>query len=214
MKKILCISDLHGFLLDDLPECDILIIGGDIAPTVDHSVIFQRSWFETNFTEWANQVPAKHIVAVAGNHDFVFQADEEFGSKLDIPNFTYLYDSLVRIEDLVIWGSPWSLNFGPWAFMGTEKQLEERYKLIPDEVDIIVSHTPPFSKRDLTIKDNKPSGSKQLGRIIRDKEPRLVVCGHIHEGYGIAKYGDTMIVNCSIMNVDYKPNNQPIMVDF
>lgn len=38
MIDVVCISDLHGeFPKEEIPQCDILIIAGDIFPVYDHS---------------------------------------------------------------------------------------------------------------------------------------------------------------------------------
>jgi Icc-related predicted phosphoesterase len=41
----------------------------------------------------------------------------------------------------------------------------------------------------------KHAGSKSLRRFIETIQPRLVVCGHIHESAGIDTIGGTRLVN-------------------
>lgn len=220
--RIVVFSDGHGVLPENLPDCDLIIIGGDTAPVIDHSLVFQRSWYESNFAEWANRQKAGGIVLIGGNHDFIFEADNNFGNHLAsayIPNLIYLEDGMVEIYDdprskpIRIWGSPWSLNFGPWAFMTNEDMLATKYDDIPNDVDIIVSHTPPYRKRDKAL-DERLCGSRSLTDAIDRVQPRYLICGHIHEGYGVGYRGDTKIINCSIMDAAYEPSNLPIMVNF
>lgn len=217
--KILCMSDLHGHLPDNLPASDAVIIAGDVCPVFDHSVSFQRLWLKTNFVEWANRLNTGSIVLIAGNHDFIFEADPGYGLYLQefhAPNLHYLQDNMVHLEDpesrklVSVWGSPWSLNFGPWAFMGSDSAIGKYLDDVPDGTNIIVSHTPPYRVCDRTVDDQNP-GSKYLGKLIREKQPELVVCGHIHEAYGVGRIGNTKIINASHMDVAYEPINPAIM---
>lgn len=216
--KLVCLSDPHGFLPEGLPSADAMIIAGDICPVYDHSISFQRLWLKTDFADWCNRQDVGNIVIVGGNHDFVFEADPSYGLFLQefyIPNLMYLHNSSCYLELsdrslLSVWGSPHSLNFGPWAFMGSEQELAENYAKIPDGVDIIVSHTPPFMHRDKCL-DGQYAGSHSLVRAIDAVKPQLVVCGHIHEGYGVAYRGDAKIINASIMTAAYEPENLAMM---
>lgn len=57
----------------------------------------------------------------------------------------------------------------------------------------------------------KPEHSKNMDNLkIR---PRLSVCGHIHEAYGICvHYNGIHLVNASYVNERYQPINKPIRV--
>ena len=74
--RVAAISDLHGFL-PDVPACDVLLVAGDICPVEDHDLDFQRRWLEGPFSDWLRGLDAGEIVGIAGNHDFVAQADPE-----------------------------------------------------------------------------------------------------------------------------------------
>jgi Icc-related predicted phosphoesterase len=43
--------------------------------------------------------------------------------------------------------------------------------------------------------------------------PRLMVCGHIHPGYGRYRLGDTEIVNASLVDNRYEPVNPVVQID-
>lgn len=213
MTRIVAISDQHGNVGFDVPECDILIIGGDICPTYSHDVLFQKSWIETNFCQWAQRQPAKNIVVIAGNHDFVLERYGKLPMKdIILNNLYYLQDRGVWIENLFIWGTPWSLPFGPWAFMKPDRELEPVYAKIPEGTDIVVSHTPMYEFGDRTADGDRP-GSKFLRAKMKEIQPKLFICGHIHEGYGHYKYENTLIKNASLRDEYYNFIGRPIIVE-
>jgi 3',5'-cyclic AMP phosphodiesterase CpdA len=198
MTRIVCIADQHGHVDLTVPECDLLIIAGDVCPTFNHDTSFQKVWLESNYTNWLKEQPAKSIVLIAGNHDFA--------------NLHYLQDSGVYTEGLSVWGTPWSLDFGPWAFMDNDKSLAQVYDEIPEGVDIVVSHTPMYGLCDRTA-DDYNAGSKYLRTRMQKVQPRLFVCGHIHEAYGHRRYGNILIKNASLRDEYYNIKNSPIIVD-
>jgi Icc-related predicted phosphoesterase len=222
--KIVIISDQHGNL-PKLPSCDLLLVCGDICPVWNHNVDFQQYWIETDFKYWLRDIEAKKKIFIAGNHDFVFQKRPNFGYRLrqgDYPA-TYLEDSITEYEGLKIYGSPWTNYFYDWAFNLYEQDLKEKWKLIPNGTDIIVTHGPPRGFGDLaprTITDENEEqwpagehvGSISLLEKIDEIKPRLVVYGHIHSGYGVYSFGETMICNASLLNEKYELQNKPIVV--
>lgn len=205
MYKIVAVADLHGYL-PRVEECDLLIVAGDLPPITNHGKEFQKKWLENDFNYWLDRSEAKNKVVIAGNHDFVFE-DNNYEVNLEAH---YLQDSLVEIDNFKIWGSPWSNNFGPWAFMTDEKGLEYLYSDIPDNINIIISHGPPYGACDRTT-TNEYAGSKSLRSRIQAIQPDYVFCGHIHEGYGLRYIGNTRIVNASINTVLYEPTNAPVV---
>ena len=51
--------------------------------------------------------------------------------------------------------------------------------------------------------------TKTLERV----QPRLMVCGHIHSGYGGYRLGGTEVVNASIVDDAYRPVNAVVQID-
>lgn len=209
--RICCVSDLHGYL-PDIPECDAVLLAGDIVPTHCHDVPNARGWLDTNFRRWLNELADRDIevVGIAGNHDFVFERNAA-GFATPLP-WTYLQDSGCTLEQGRVYGLPYQIEFHNWAFNRTESELETIWKGIPN-VEILVVHGPPFGWGDRTP-NGQHVGSPSLLRWIETKKPRLVVCGHIHDSYGVYRIGETTVVNCAYVGEDYHPRNKPVVLEY
>jgi Icc-related predicted phosphoesterase len=44
-------------------------------------------------------------------------------------------------------------------------------------------------------------------------KPKVHIFGHIHEGYGEVKIGDTHYYNASYVNLGYVPVNDPFLIE-
>lgn len=148
--KIIAISDIHGKLPASTPECDVLVIAGDICPAYDHSYWFQKQWLGQAFNDWLKEQPAKHIVGVAGNHDIIFE-DHMKGSVLPKIEWNYLRDSSVVIDGVKFYGHPWTPRFCDWAFNSSDEELSVIDSKIPDDVNVLITHGPPYGILD-TVK--------------------------------------------------------------
>lgn len=212
--KIVAISDQHGFL-PKIEECDLLLIAGDICPTTNHRLDFQEYWLGTNFKWWLQEIPAKKIVGIAGNHDEIFQKKPSAVPKLP---WTYLQDSETEFEGLKIWGTPWQPYFYDWAFNLYEKELAEKWALIPNDADIIVVHGPPHGYGDKAPRVGgrgyELTGSPSLLEKIKEVKPKLCVFGHIHEGRGEWKLDNTILANVTILNGRYEMVYDPVVFKF
>lgn len=229
MTKIVATSDFHGYL-PEIPECDILLVGGDVCPVYNHDRKFQAAWLRSYFKRWLKEVPAKHIVGIGGNHDFVIQDSYKF--KKELP-WHLLYSETVEIEGLKIWGSPYSPSFGNWAFMRSDKSLAEEWEKIPSDTDILLVHGPMYGYGDAVIRYSfRPTASgvvreKLMGEHVGSSTLRnrlaygefnslkLFVFGHIHEGYGTGSVDDLGFIwaNVSHVNEEYNNVNPPMVFE-
>jgi Icc-related predicted phosphoesterase len=108
----------------------------------------------------------------------------------------------------------------------TEEELAEKRALIPDDIDILVTHGPQYGKFDSVDREDREErvGSTSLTKWIANHVDtvKLHVCGHIHEGYGVWDMRKAqeelnspktpIFVNCSHVNEHYEPVNKPIRV--
>jgi Icc-related predicted phosphoesterase len=206
--RVCCVADLHGRIPADVPECDLLLIAGDVSP---HDPSDNAQFFQRSFPDWLRRQPAGRIVGIAGNHDFLARAQP--GVFRELP-WTYLENQLVEIAGLKIAGSPWTPLFGFWAFMASEPNLARIWANLPDDLEILLSHGPPRGYTDLTA-DGIHAGSTSLrDRVLELTQLRLHCCGHIHGGYGTASLPNGAIVaNASLLDERYELVNAPVVVD-
>ena len=168
----------------------------------------QQEWLSERLNPWLERQAARHVVYVAGNHDFLCEKPHLMPKMY--PN--YLNNCSIDIDGLKVWGSPWSSKFMNWAFGGSEGELSEIWQSIPDDTDIVIVHGPPRECGDVTF-DGISTGSPSLSRRLHEVQPKLVVCGHIHEGYGVYRLGDIKVINASLRNEHYKIVNAPVVAE-
>lgn len=222
--KVVATADLHGYLPKpgEIPECDLLLIAGDVCPVWDHNRSFQAKWLRGTFSDWLKNQPAKHIVGVGGNHDFVLQESKRLGYELP---WTYLDNDSFTVDGRVkVWGSPLSPTFGQWAFMRDDRDLAATWESIPTDTDILLVHGPPFGYGDKVNNSWTPDplvGSKTLMNRLWyggfDKL-KLIISGHIHEAYEagtIELLGGHKAIwaNVSYLGDNYERLNPPMVFE-
>ena len=207
--RIVALSDQHGHL-PRIPECDVLVVAGDVCPDrfgpflAVHHPEQQKAWFDRTARPWLTAAPAAHKILTWGNHDWCGQACSFRGDSLANARdgaVRIVVDELTHVRCggalLSVWATPWSNRFLNWAFMKPPAQLETVYAAIPHGVDILVSHQPPYGCGDLGL------GSIKLRAAIRRVKPKLVICGHIHDGFGRFECDGTTVYNVSVVDEQY-----------
>lgn len=217
--KVVATSDWHGEL-PDVPECDLLLIGGDQCPVRGpHLPHEQRNWMKGPYKDHLERLSEKcgAIVEIAGNHDFVCEWDGwgRFREDNGIPG-TYLEDDAVTVGGLKVYGSPWVPNLPSWAFYATDQGFEIICDEFPDDADILLLHGPPYGVRDYVAGAGHVGGP--TGARILEVQPKLVVCGHIHEGYGSGTLHSSTRENVKVWNVShmneyYEPTGRPVELE-
>lgn len=237
-----CISDLHGYY-PKLDGGDLLIVAGDLTAKDtqnEYFRLFQRLLNESykkiiivagnhdNFLQKNGlciDPPGIFTYLCDSGCEFEYEeiSNKEWGSREGTL-------SIVPYEKkkLKIWGSPWTKTFEGMnpkckAFtVDTEEELAIKFSLIPEDTDILITHNPPYGILDgIPLKHDGTlfhAGSHSLSLKVCGFEnpPKLWVCGHIHEGYGIElpiRGKPCKMVNASYVNEKYKPINKPIRIE-
>ncbi|MDQ7827393.1 MAG: metallophosphoesterase [Armatimonadota bacterium] len=63
--------------------------------------------------------------------------------------------------------------------------------------DVLVTHEPPAGVLD-RVGTGRHIGSPAVRALIERWQPRLHVCGHVHESPGVVRLGATTVVNCTL----------------
>ncbi|KAL2438877.1 hypothetical protein ABEF95_014638 [Exophiala dermatitidis] len=217
--RIVCISDTHN-QTPKLPPGDILIHAGDLTN--------QGAFSELQKTvDWLRRMDQFQIrVVVCGNHDITCDISfyQQYGAYYhnrtnqdpercialfhSDPSIVYLNHEarIVRVNfadgsysTLKIFGSPYSPTRRLWAFGYEPENAFQLWKQIPLDADIVVTHTPAKFHRDESH-SHGAAGCETLREMLWRVRPRLFVCGHIHEGYGV----EVVTWDLSCPNVKFK----------
>jgi len=210
--KIVAISDTHNhdISLLELPAGDVLIHAGDWT---NRGSLVEVS----RFNQFCADVKDRYthgIFVVPGNHDFLAQKEASL-CRATLTNCTMLIDQEATIGGKRFYFSPHSPIFFDWAFMEEEDKLVRIFSGIPDGLDVLVTHTPPYGVLDEVQEDFKVKylGCSALLDAIQDKKPKVHIFGHIHQGYGARRLADTQFINASLCDERYSPVNRPIIVE-
>lgn len=208
--KFCFISDTHnqhGVL--QLPEADVLVHAGDLS--IDGSLEECIA-----AVGWLNAQPHKHVVMIAGNHDFAFEKPNK-KALIDLGRIHYLENSEVEIEGVRFWGSPVTPWFYDWAFnVHRGEPIKKFWDKIPDHTDVLITHGPPYSVLD----QSRPNRSDHLGcegllAMVTALKPSIHVFGHIHGSSGVAErdWAWTKFINASVVDEAYQVVNQPYVTE-
>ena len=224
--KIIAISDIHGDLIDNIPQCDVLCIAGDIVPlNMQRNIGQSCKWIKTKFLAWCQDLRCDYIILVAGNHDFYFDMhwwDELAMMKIDSPEtifkntkIHYLQDSGIIIDGKSFYGTPWITGLPRWAFNLVDD--DEAMSNIPN-CDVLITHTPPRGNVGTVLQDcwNTGSnfGSKNLRTRLEQGGIKYCLSGHIHSGQHKEEIiGEARCYNVSIKDENYTINYIPLILD-
>lgn len=206
MKKeliIVCMSDTHALESElDVPAGDLLLHAGDWT-------MFSRSLAEIRaFNEWLGTLPHRFRILTMGNHES-FWADPEKRSL--ISNATVLINETATVMGLKVWASPVTPMSGAFG-MPSKAERKALYSTIPEDTDVMVTHGPPFGILDRSPGETEHQGDQVLLAAVKRIQPKLLVCGHVHGGYGTAYIGDTLAVNAALLGPDGALSNRPVVL--
>jgi len=176
------ISDTHGLheQLSPPSEIDIVIHSGDASNS--HSPALNEHELH-RFLAWFSALPVKHKIFVPGNHDT--SLERGLIRKVDIiaMGIVPLIDSEITIGERTIWGSPWTPRYGDWAWMTKRETINRKWEQIPNSIDVLVTHGPPFGILDATYARNGNTemvGCRALQKRVFALKPQWHLFGHVH----------------------------------
>lgn len=219
--KIVAISDTHGkhnyinreILKIENIENSIIIHSGDACY---HGTKVEAE----EFLIWFGNLPFKHKIFIPGNHDIPFEYKDynltymEMSEIAKKNNVNLLINEILEIEGFKILGSSHIPFLKNWAFYSEDEQRARFFELIDQDADIVVSHTPPYGLGDQAprgIGKYEHVGCKFLKQYVDKNEPKVVINGHIHEGYGMTTIKNTRVFNCSNLDGHYM-NFNPVTI--
>ena len=174
-------AGIHGIMSELKP--DALVVAGDITGYLNPDAVINR----------LNQMPAP-VLAIRGNSDL-----KKVDRLLDFyPNTSSLHLKNLKIKGINFIGVsgtipvPFSSRIG-WH---EKKFLTALAAQVTDD-SVLVVHSPPRGVLD-TAFGRFHAGCRRLHQLVVERQPRLVLCGHIHECPGVASIGQTTVVNCNI----------------
>ncbi len=223
--KVTFISDTHTrHKRIELPGGDMLIFSGDAMSSGYYNGELN------DFVDWIKDQPYKYKICIAGNHDrycesFPKDFIKDVFEKYYDNGVRYICDEEIEIEGIRIYGTPYQPYFCGWAFnVMDEEILTNIYKQIPEGIDILVTHCPPFGVLDKShmprpykgTTGEEPLGSKELLNILdyMENPPKYHCFGHIHgDGGKVIKEGGITFINASVCNESYEPKNEIVTLD-
>lgn len=194
--KIWHISDTHSYhsLLKVPENIDLVIFSGDESN-------YYESWKNEpecrDFINWFSGLSIKYKVMIAGNHSsYINKNGREFRQLCLDKNIIYLENEGVEIETFKIWGSPFSPTFGNWYFMKDRSKMDNLWQNIPEDTDILITHTPPKGILDLSYNRQhslEACGCRSLMSHIMRVKPLLACFGHIHNSEDMVNAGTRVL---------------------
>ena len=188
--RFAAVTDIHGRvervkkLAEVLKNEDLngILIAGDITH-------FSGSEVAENVLSPLLELKMR-IVAVHGNCDG--RDVPEFLNNLGIS----AHNRRVEFEGVGIVGIGGS-NITPFHTIWelTEEEIADILRSNYRDGDVILSHVPPKNTVADRVHFGFHVGSRALREFIEEKQPPLVICGHIHEGRGVDRVGKTVVLN-------------------
>jgi Icc-related predicted phosphoesterase len=187
--KVLAFSDLHrdlaqaGSLVERSSEADAVIGAGDFASIhegLDQTIDALKSI----------SVPTLLVPGNNETEDALRAATEDWEAA------TVLHGAGTEIDGMQFYGLGAGVPITPWdwSFDLDEDQAAERLGDCPEGA-VLVVHSPPKGHCDQSSAGDH-LGSEAILNAIEAKQPKLAVCGHIHESWGAeSEIGPTKVIN-------------------
>jgi len=194
--RFVAISDTHTVENQlSIPPGDVLIHAGDVTWKNEDAAGKVGELGPLN--AWMSNQPCARRILIGGNHDKCLDKMNNTAVREVLSSCNYLQDEGIEIQDLKIYGSPISLPYAKGkvspndAFTRSSEldervngdvEIDERITRIPEGIDVLVTHGPPFAHLD-----DPPAewnlgnvGSPHLAERVGVVHPKVHIFGHVH----------------------------------
>jgi len=204
--RLVLLSDTHQLHREvEVPDGDIFIHAGDFT-------LFSESMEAVaDFNDWLGELPHRHKIVVPGNHEFFLEADPSDRFMLD--KAIVLINEGTEVEGLPIWGSPVTPLYGGAFGLSSPKDRKRLYGQIPHDIDVLITHGPPFGILDTAPISGLREGCRELLRAVRRVWPKLHVFGHVHTPYRVFRTEHTTFVNASRLGLHDDQDKAPFVFE-
>ncbi len=205
--RIVIVSDTHGGH-EELGSLsgDILIHCGD----VEHLFRSEDRAIE-KIDEWFGRQRFEHILCIGGNHDLELERRARANPQ-PFRNAIYLQDAGFVHRGVRFYGAPWVPILDNHAFFADDQALVSAWSRIPDDVGVLITHTPPAGVMDVSSR-GEMLGCRYLARRLEKLDPKLHCFGHVHASAGNRTIGGTTYVNASSVNSRFEIAVPPFVFD-
>lgn len=208
------VSDSHGGHRR-LPAlaASLLVHGGDLCRTGRRDEILDA-------LDWMAGYPCAAKALVPGNHDhWIFAEPAVAAQACRERGIALLAGRGEALAGLSVYGFPWVPYREAWGWPAADRayclpdggpELAAACRAIPDGVELLACHAPPYGLADAGPADGywaglglERAGSREL-RGWLDAHPRLplLLCGHVHDNPGLQAYGATWLSNAAGVAVE------------
>lgn len=229
--RFVALSDTHRHHdLIELPPGEVLLYAGDFCGNYGRSS--DLSLHLEEFLAWllAQSRKFERVFFQAGNHETLL--DDEHGDvslalerlrrfRQVAPNVAYLQNEPASYRGIQLFGSPLTLSrveaegkrYYSRAFERTQVQRMPIWAGLPEGLDVLMTHCPPFGHLS-----NRDVGDKLLAARLTSmaRPPRYHVFGHDHEGIGVEVTERTVFLNVAqdqLLHVDPKGGGCPLVFE-
>lgn len=192
--KIVIVGDTHC-QHEDLEHLsgDVLIHCGDMF-----DFLFEADDAIESMDEWFGQQDFALRLCIGGNHDTTLQ-EALLDNSQPFANARYLEDESLEYGGLIFYGAPWTPLLEGHAFYQSASEIEQSWQLIPSNVDVLITHTPPENILDRSSQGTS-YGCPYLADAVRRVSPRVHCFGHVHASAGSIEKNGTHFINASAVN--------------
>jgi len=192
--KLTIIGDTH------MRHDELGVMRGDVLIHVgDMFDLFNRNPEDlAKVDQWYARQHFDLILCIAGNHDLELE-NREHTNDQPFENAVYLEDTAFEHKGVNFYGTPWVPDLQTHAFYADEPTLQDKWSLIPNETDVLITHTPPAGILDRSSQGMSP-GCPHLTDAVTGIAPKIHCFGHVHASGGSLKCHGINFINASCYN--------------